>query len=67
MQLISGKLNLLNHNEFTGFNPFDMSMLLRGDVFVLVDCCLTYTYANPSKDITIVNEFFANVMEMGVK
>ena len=45
LKIVSGKLRILLHNKFEGFSPYDLSVLLRGDLFVLVDCLLTYTYS----------------------
>ena len=45
LKIVSGKVRILLHNKFEGFSPYDLAVLLRGDLFVLVDCLLTYTYS----------------------
>ena len=44
LKIVEGKIKILLHNKFEGFSPYDLAVLLRGDLFVLVDSLLTYTY-----------------------
>ena len=64
LKIVEGKIKILLHNNFEGYSPYDLAVLLRGDLFVLVDSLLTYTYNNPSKDYTRVMDFFALFMEL---
>ena len=67
LKIIEGKLKILLHNKFEGYSPYDLSVLLRGDLFVLVDSLLTYTYNNPSKDYPRVLDFFGLFIELFIR
>ena len=47
------------HNEMTAY---DLTMYLRGDLFVLVDCLFGFTYTNPNRDILRVEAFLMSFM-----
>lgn len=67
LKIVEGKIKILLHNQFEGFSPYDLAVLLRGDLFVLVDSLLTYTYNNPSKDYPRVMDFFGLFMELFIR
>ena len=48
LKLHSMKARMLVKSGFNGFSPYDLTYFVRGDLFVLVDSLLTYTYRNPN-------------------
>lgn len=45
LKTMESKIKLLKHNDLTGLSPYDLTILIRGDLFVLIDYLLTYTYS----------------------
>jgi len=71
LKIVNGKVRILLHNKFEGFSPYDLAVLLRGDLFVLVDCILTYTYTvfptqDPLRDYSKVLELFGLVTDLAL-
>jgi hypothetical protein len=64
LRMVETKLKLLMHNELSGFSAYDMTVLLRGDLFVLVDSILTYTFPNPDKEVPRVFEFLGLIVDL---
>ena len=56
-------MNELAESSFQKMTPYEATLYLRGDLFVLVDCLLSYTYTNPTRDIVRVENFFMNTLE----
>mmetsp|Transcript_18615 Transcript_18615/g.18592 ORF Transcript_18615/g.18592 Transcript_18615/m.18592 type:complete len:453 (-) Transcript_18615:29-1387(-) len=60
-------MDLLIRNEFSVFNPRELTSFLRGDLFIQVDCLMSFTYTNPSKDIPRVCAYFNMVLDIIIK
>lgn len=56
------KMSKLTSAKFQCFNPFDLASFIRGDLFVHIDCLLTYTYSNPATDIKNVESFLMRTL-----
>lgn len=54
-------------NKFLESSAYDLTMYLRGDLFVLVDCLFGYTFSNPSRDVKRVESFFISILEFTEK
>ena len=67
LKLYEGKIHLLSINEFSGFSPLELTFFIRGDLFVLVDCLLTFTYTNPSSELVRATEFLNQVLDLCIK
>lgn len=57
----------LAESDFKSLSPYELTMYLRGDLFVLVDCLFGFTYTNPTKDIKRVEAFLLTVLEFTYK
>lgn len=64
LRMVETKLKLLMHNELTGFSAYDMTVLLRGDLFVLIDSILTFTFPNPDQEVPRVFEFLGLIVDL---
>jgi hypothetical protein len=53
----------LGTSKFQDISAYDLTMYLRGDLFVLVDCLFGFTFSNPSKDVKRVEAFLMTVIE----
>jgi hypothetical protein len=42
---------------------YDLTILVRGDLFIQIDCLMTFTYSNPTRDISIVENFLNKTIE----
>lgn len=62
-----GIMTILTHGNFSGLSPYELTLFLRGDLYMQVDCLLNYTYANPAKEISRVIEFFTGILDMVIK
>ena len=57
------KMAKLGTSKFQDISAYDLTMYLRGDLFVLVDCLFGFTFSNPSKDVKRVEAFLMTVIE----
>ena len=51
------QMKKLSSTRFQSLSAYDLSLFMRGDLFVHIDCLLTFTYTNPARDIKIVEGF----------
>jgi hypothetical protein len=62
-----GMISILLHGNFSGLSPYELTLFIRGDLYMQVDCLMSYSYSNPSKEIPRVTEFLSEVLDMIVK
>ena len=62
-----GIMTILTHGNFTGLSPFELTLFLRGDLYMQVDCLMNHSYTNPAKEISRVVEFFSGIIDMIIK
>ena len=62
-----GIMTILVHGSFSGLSPYELTLFLRGDLYMQVDCLMTYTYSNPAKDVPRVLDFFNGIIDMAIK
>ena len=60
-------MTILVHGNFSGINPYELTLFLRGDLFMQVDSLMSYTYSNPAKEVSRVIEFFSGIVDMTIK
>ncbi|OMJ74131.1 hypothetical protein SteCoe_27019 [Stentor coeruleus] len=62
-----GIMTILVHDNFSGLAPYELTLFLRGDLYIQVDSLMCHTYNNPSKEVSRVVEFFNGIIDMIIK
>lgn len=58
------KVTSLKIKKFRDCSPYELTMFLRGDLFIQLDSLLTYTFTNPINDLELVKDFMVNLLEL---
>ncbi|OMJ95660.1 hypothetical protein SteCoe_907 [Stentor coeruleus] len=62
-----GIMSIIVHDNFSGLAPYELTLFLRGDLYIQVDSLLCHTYSNPNKEVSRVVEFFNGIIDMIIK
>lgn len=62
-----GIMTILVHDNFSGLAPYELTLFLRGDLYIQIDSLMCHTYNNPSKEVSRVVEFFNGIIDMIIK
>jgi hypothetical protein len=57
----------LKDKNFTGFDPLQITQLVRGKIFTYLDFFMTYNHKEPSKTIPNIVELIYDFLDMSIK
>lgn len=61
------KMSKMTSNKFKGLGPYEITTFIRGDLFIHIDCLLTFTYTNPATDIKNVESFLMRALHFCIQ